>query len=290
MMRFEAALPNLPVPTLVETAATPAGESEELLGALLHEEVPRRDVVLALRVGARGTGRYRRPDGSRRTVLADLDLSLARLRTDHVDLLLLEGSGDAPVEEQLSALEEAVRSGRARYVGVAEHGAWQLARAAALAPAGAPLVAAQAELSLVARWADGDLLDAAEASGVGVLARSPLGGGVLTGKYRHATPSDSRGASPQWSGFIDGLRSKNAERVVEAVITAAQGLNTVPLAVALAWLRDRPGVVAPVVGARTAAQLQVSLDAEDVTLPAAIRRALDDVSAPHTSYPDRRPG
>ncbi len=264
--------------TLVETAATPAGESEELLGALLHEEVPRRDVVLALRVGARGTGRDRRPDGSRRTVLADLDLSLARLRTDHVDLLLLEGSGDAPVEEQLSALEEAVRSGRARYVGVAEHGAWQLARAAALAPAGAPLVAAQAELSLVARWADGDLLDAAEASGVGVLARSPLGGGVLTGKYRHALPADSRAASPHLVHVVQPHLDPSARGVVEAVCTAADGLERAPLAVALAWAADRPGVAAAVTGARTAAQLRLALTAADLRLPGQITAALDEVS------------
>jgi aryl-alcohol dehydrogenase-like predicted oxidoreductase len=75
---------------------------------------------------------------------------------------------------------------------------------------------------------------------------------------------------------------------VEAVVTAADGLGTTPLAVALAWVRDRPGVTAPVVGARTAAQLQSSLDAEAVRLPAAIRTALEDVSAPYFGYPERR--
>ena len=96
------------------------------------------------------------------------------------------------------------------------------------------------------------------------------------------------GASTQWQGFIDGLRSAKSDRIVEAVITAAEGLGTTPLAVALAWVRDRPGVVAPIVGARTAQQLQASLDAEGVKLPAAIRTALEDVSAPPFSYPERR--
>src|SRR6185312_8170813 len=96
------------------------------------------------------------------------------------------------------------------------------------------------------------------------------------------------GATQEWQAFIDGLRSKKADRIVEAVITAAEGLGTSPLAVALAWVRDRPGVVAPVVGARTAQQLQASLDADGVRLPAAIRTALEDVSAPPFGYPERR--
>ena len=144
----------------------------------------------------------------------------------------------------------------------------------------------QVEYSLLQRGVEREVVPAAESLGLGVLAWSPLGRGLLTGKYRHSTPSESRGASPQWQGFIDGLRSSTTDRIVEAVITAADGLGTTPLAVALAWVRDRPGVVAPVVGARTAAQLRGSLRAEDLTLPVEIRAALDDVSAPATGYPD----
>lgn len=276
--------------TLVSTAASGSGEAEELLGALLDDVVPRRDLVLALRVGSRGLGAGRRTDGSRRALLADLDDSLARLRTDHVDLLLLGGQGGeggeepAPVEESLAALEEARRSGRARYTGLAEHGAWRTARAAALAQAaGTPLVAVEVEHSLVARWADVDLREAASASGLGVLARSPLGGGVLTGKYRHALPADSRAASPHLVAVVEPHLDPSARGVVEAVRTAADGLERSSLEVALAWAADRPGVASAVTGARTAAQLRAALAGEDLRLPAPIRAALDEVSSGRTA-------
>jgi aryl-alcohol dehydrogenase-like predicted oxidoreductase len=127
---------------------------------------------------------------------------------------------------------------------------------------------------------------AAQALGVGLLPWSPLGRGVLTGKYRGGAPADSRGATEHFQGFVAPYLSEDAAAVVDSVLTAADGLGVSPLAVALAWVRDRPGVVAPVVGARTAAQLQGSLAAERVELPFEIRRALDDVSAPAVDYPE----
>jgi aryl-alcohol dehydrogenase-like predicted oxidoreductase len=103
---------------------------------------------------------------------------------------------------------------------------------------------------------------------------------VLTGKYRHATPADSRGASAHFARYVGKHRTEAAARIVEAVATAADGLGTSPLAVACAWARDRPGVASVVVGARDAAQLRGVLAAEALTLPAEIVAALDDVSAP----------
>jgi aryl-alcohol dehydrogenase-like predicted oxidoreductase len=110
---------------------------------------------------------------------------------------------------------------------------------------------------------------------------------VLTGKYRGGTPSDSRAASPHFARFIERFLDERSRGIVDAVCTAADGLDASPLEVALAWVRDAPGVTAPVVGARTAAQLRGSLTAERLTLPAEIRGALDEVSAPPTGYPDR---
>ena len=121
---------------------------------------------------------------------------------------------------------------------------WQTAQAADLAARLArahALVSTQVEYSLLQRGVEREVVPAVESLGLGVLAWSPLGRGILTGKYRHNTPTESRGASPPWQGFIDGLRSKKSDRIVEAVITAAEGLGTTPLAVALAWVRDRPG-------------------------------------------------
>jgi aryl-alcohol dehydrogenase-like predicted oxidoreductase len=101
---------------------------------------------------------------------------------------------------------------------------------------------------------------------------------VLTGKYRTGIPSDSRAASSHFSTFVGAYLNPGAQQVVEAVARAAEGLGWTPLEVALVWVRDRPGVTAPVVGARTAAQLRGALDTDDLTLPAEIGEALDDVS------------
>ncbi len=279
--------------TLVDTADVYGdGDSERVLGRLLADVVPRSEVLLASKaVGRTGPGPLGR-GASRGHLLGALDASLRRLGVDHLDLWQLHAWDDlTPLEETLAACDTAVASGRVRYVGVSNYTGWQTAQAATWQrawPGRAPLVSTQVEYSLLQRGIEREVVPAAEALGLGVLAWSPLGRGLLTGKYRTATPEGSRGASPQWAGFLDDLRSAGADRIVEAVVTAADGLGTSPLAVALAWVRDRPGVVAPVVGARTAAQLQESLDAEAVRLPAAIRTALEDVSAPHFSYPDLR--
>ena len=280
--------------TLVDTADVYAdGESERTLGRLLADVVPRADVLVATKAAGRtGPGPMGR-GASRGHLLAALDASLERLGLDHVDLWQLHAWDDAtPLEETLAACDLAVSSGRARYIGVSNFSGWQTAQAATWQrawPGRTPIVSTQVEYSLLQRGVEREVAPAAEALGLGVLPWSPLGRGLLTGKYRHATPEDSRAASPQWQGFLTRLHSPSADRVVEAVVTAAEGLGTSPLGVALAWLRDRPGVVAPIVGARTAAQLQETLDADGVRLPPAIVTALDDVSAPHFSYPDQRP-
>ncbi|WP_100498539.1 aldo/keto reductase [Geodermatophilus chilensis] len=279
--------------TLVDTADVYCdGESERLLGRLLADVVPRSDVLVATKaVGRTAPGPMGR-GASRGHLLAALDASLDRLGLDHVDLWQLHSWDETtPLEETLAACDTAVSSGRVRYVGISNFTGWQTAQAVTWQrawPGRVPLVGTQVEYSLLQRGVEREVVPAAEALGLGVLAWSPLGRGLLTGKYRQGAPDGSRGASAQWRGFIDGLRSATADRIVEAVVTAAEGLGTTPLAVALAWVRDRPGVTAPVVGARTAQQLQSSLDAEAVRLPAAIRTALEDVSAPYFGYPERR--
>ncbi|MEO7746745.1 MAG: aldo/keto reductase [Actinomycetota bacterium] len=266
--------------TLVDTAdGYGDGMAEELIGGLLPRLAAREDVVLCTKagLGSRAGG----VDTSRRALLAALDTSLARLGTDYVDLWLVHAwSDDVPLDETLSALEWAVSTGRARYVGVCNYGGWQSARAATLAEVRGttPLVAHQVEYSLLARQAESEVVGAARALGLGLLAWSPLGRGVLTGKYRHGTPADSRAASPHLAGFVEHHLGERSRRIVDAVVTAADGLGCSPAEIALAWVRDQPGVVAPVVGARTAAQLRGTLTSDEVHLPAEIRDALDEVS------------
>ena len=143
---------------------------------------------------------------------------------------------------------------------ISNYSGWQTAQAATwqrAVPGRAPLASTQVEYSLLNRRIEAEVLPAAQALGLGILPWSPLGRGVLTGKYRTGTPSDSRGASPHFAELRGRLpRRPQSPRVVEAVARAADGLGWSPLEVALAWVRDRPGVMAPIVGARTAAQLR----------------------------------
>jgi aryl-alcohol dehydrogenase-like predicted oxidoreductase len=279
--------------TLIDTADVYAGgASERVLGRLLSEVVPRAEVIVATKAyGRTGPGAMGR-GSSRGHLLAALDASLRRLRTDYVDLWQLHAWDEAtPLAETLAALDVAVSSGRARYVGVSNFCGWQTAAAATWQqawPGRVPIVSNQVEYSLLQRGVERETVAAAEYAGVGLLPWSPLGRGVLTGKYRHGSPSDSRGASPHFAEFVEPYLTDDAARVVEAVTTAAEGLGTSPLAVALAWVRDRPGVVAPIVGARTVGQLMGSLAADEISLPAEIRAALDDISAPPMGYPEDR--
>ena len=140
------------------------------------------------------------------------------------------------------------------------------------------LACAQTEYSLLNRRAETELFAATRSLGVGVIAWSPLGRGVLSAKYRHSVPADSRAASPHLRGFVEPYLTAHARGVVEAVATAADGLGRAPVEIALAWARDAPGVSSVVVGARTPAQLRGSLAADDLDLPDEIRDALDEVT------------
>jgi len=270
--------------TLVDTAAGYAdGASEQLVGSLIGDVMARDEVVLATKAGISRRSGSRQVDTSRRGLLEGLDSSLRRLGTDHVDLWQVHiWSDDTPLEETLATLDHAVTTGRARYVGISNYTGWQTAQAATwqrAVPGRATLVSTQVQYSLLAREIEYDVVPAAQALGLGILPWSPLAGGALTGKYRTGTPSDSRGARSDFSGRIDAYLDDRGRGVVEAVARAADGLGWTAQQVALAWVRDRPGVTAPIIGARTAAQLQSALGVVDLRLPPEIVAALDDVSA-----------
>jgi len=269
--------------TLVDTAAGYGdGLSEEILGSLLDDVVDREDLVIATKAGSASANGKRVHDTSRGALLRQLDGSLRRLGTDHLDLWQVHvWSDDAPWEETLATLDHAVRSGRTRYIGVSNYTGWQSAMTQTwqrALPERTLLASTQVEYSLLNRDVEDEVLPAALALGLGVLAWSPLGRGVLTGKYRTGTPADSRAASPHLAAGVAPYLDEGSRGIVEAVVRAAEGLSLTPAEVALAWVRDRPGVAAPIVGARTAAQLRGSLPVEDVGLPQEITAALDDVS------------
>jgi aryl-alcohol dehydrogenase-like predicted oxidoreductase len=264
----------------VDTASSYArGASEEILGKVVHDVVPREEIVICTKAGISRRAGAQVIDTSRRALMHQLDTSLERLRTPYVDLWLVQAwSDDIPLEETLAALEWAVTSGRARYVGVANYSGWQIAHAATLMASRVPLVANQVQYSLLTRVPEDELVPAAQALGFGLLPWSPLGSGVLTGKYRHGIPADSRAASRDFTGLAGLSLSEESGQIVDAVAIAARGLNVSPAEIALAWVRDRPGVVAPIVGVRTTAQLRTALASEELELPTELTQALEDVS------------
>ncbi|WP_336921193.1 aldo/keto reductase [Aquipuribacter sp. SD81] len=262
--------------TTLDTTAG-IGVGEEVLGRLLGEVVPREQVRLVAKAGVDGELASPRVDVSRGRLMAALDRTLRRLDTDHVDLWLVQAwSPHVPLEETLSALAWAQSTGRARYTGVSNYSGWQTARAATLAP---DLVATSVEWSLVARGPEREVAPAAASLGLGVLAWGPLGRGVLTGKYRGGTPADSRAAAAHLSGFVAPHLTSRARRVVDGLVTAADGLGCAPQELALAWLLGRDVVASAVTGPRTAAQLRGSLGGLDVVVPDEIVAVLDEVSA-----------
>lgn len=271
--------------TFIDTAPVYGdGRAEALVGDLLAKRGAREDVVLA----GKGVVGIRRgqvvADASRGHLLAQLDASLRALRTDHLDLWQLHAWDPlTPWEETLSALEQAVASGRVRYVGLSSFAGWQvgLAAASAARALGSSLVAHQVEYSLLNRTCEEELVAAHMHLGLGLVAWSPLARGVLTGKYRGGVPADSRAAAAQWEGFVAPYLAPDCAPVVDAVVRAAEGLDVAPAHVALAWVRDRPTVATTLLGARTSQQLRTLLDSESVVLPSEIVAALDDVSAPH---------
>lgn len=274
--------------TLLDTAGSYAdGGAEEVIGALLGSVVARDNVVLCTKSGVRQTPDGGVVDASRRSLLSGLDASLRRLGTDHVDIWLVQSPDPGtPLEESVAALRYALDTGRTRYVGLSNHAGWQTARAATLLEPSHALAAVEVEYSLLQRGVEREVIPAADELGVGVLAWSPLGRGVLTGKYRRKVPADSRAASAHLAGFVEPYLGAAAAPVVEAVCTAAEGLGRSPLEVALAWVLGR-GVTSAVIGARTVAQLRAALDVE-TELPTEILQALDEVSAPPVGYPERR--
>ena len=261
----------------IDTAAVyGSGDSERVVGGLIGALFKRDEVVIATKAGISINDGIRTVNTSRGALLSELDASLKRLGTDYVDLWQVHTWDDqTPIDDTLSALETAYQSGKARYVGVSNYSGWQIAYSAIKAP----IATIQNEYSLLNRDPEREVLPACDHLGIGFLAWSPLGRGVLTGKYRNGIPSDSRAASAHFANFVEGFLNDKSRTIVEAVQVAADGLGYSPTEVALSWVRDSFGVTSAIVGARTAAQLRGSIIAEEISLPDIVRQALNEISA-----------
>ncbi|MFM7949045.1 MAG: aldo/keto reductase [Actinomycetales bacterium] len=267
----------------IDTAAVYGdGDSERVLGGLIDALAKREELVIASKAGITIRSGERIVDNSRKALLSELDRTLSRLNTEYLDIWQIHSWDDqTPLEETLGALDTAVSSGKTRYVGISNFLGWQTARAVTLQNpifGKAVISSSQNEFSLLNRSAEREVLAAARELAFGFFAWSPLGRGVLTGKYRRGLPSDSRGASPHFSNFIEPYLTDRSSRIVEAVLVAADGLGLSPIEISLAWVRDFPGVTAALIGARTGAQLKGILTSESVVLPIPVREALDEVS------------
>jgi len=269
---------------LIDTASVYGdGDAERVLGGFIGTLIKRDDAIIATKAGVSVVDGVRKVSNSRSSLISDLDKSLVRLNVEHIDIWQVHTWDDStPLEESLSAVDYAVSSGKVRYAGLCNFNGWQSARAATLQNplfGKGAISSLQNEYSLLNRKVEEEVLPAASALSLGFMAWSPLGRGVLTGKYRNGVPSDSRGASPHFANFVEPYLSPRCNKIVEAVCVAAEGLGFSPLEVALSWVRDAPGVTSALIGARTGAQLRGILTVEQVTLPDQLRSALNEVSA-----------
>lgn len=231
---------------------------------------------------------------SRRHLDRTLNTSLRRLGRDTIDLYQLHGWDPlTPIEETLGFIGDAIRRGKIHYYGLSNFTGWQLQLTASTARAmGVPLpVTVQSQYSLASREIEFEVIPAALHNGVGVLPWSPLASGFLTGKYTRdeQAAASSRGGSgnPLYEYVIRDLTSREQNwRIVDTLVEVAETEGLTPATTALAWVNDRPGVTASVIGARNLRQLEQNLAAADVVLSDAARQRLDEASTPHQNdYP-----
>jgi aryl-alcohol dehydrogenase-like predicted oxidoreductase len=286
---------------LVDTAdvyppSGPRGASEEIIGRWLsgHRGV-RNSIVLATKCRGRMDPSGNSEGLSRRWIIRACEDSLRRLQVDHIDLYQAHGWDPAtPIEETLAAFHHLVTSGKVRYIGVSNFTGWQLERTILIARhsgLSAP-VSLQPQYNMLVREIEWELVPVCLEEGLGMLPWGPLGQGWLSGKYRRdAGPTGATRLGEDPNRGVEAYDRRNTERtwrIVEAVQAIAAEHDVPPARVALRWLADRPGVAAPLLGARTVEQLSDNLKASELTLTPAQTRLLDEVSAPPTpDYPYR---
>ncbi len=276
----------------IDTAGTyTGGSAERMLGEFTRDH--RESLVLATKYSTlRRPGDPNSGGAHRKNLFASVEESLRRLKTDYLDLLFLHvWDTTTPVEEILRGLDDLVRDGKVLYVAMSNAPAWEIARMQTIADlrGWSPLVALQIEYSLVNRGAERDLIPMARAMGLGVTPYSPLGGGVLSGKYSRAdlsAPDAGSGESSRKSFNAGlGMVTERTLAIADAVREVAAELGHTPAQVALAWTLQNPGVTAPVIGARTPEQLVGNLGALEVGFSGEHLARLAEVSAIDLGYP-----
>ncbi len=253
------------------------GASEEVTGRLLGKLFGQReDYVLATKVYfPMGAGGPNDKGLSRKHILSAIDASLARLGTDYVDLYQIHRWDDeTPIDETMAALDEVVRSGKARYLGASSMYAWQFGKAQQLAPT--RFVSMQNHYNLVYREEEREMIPLCQDQGVGVIPYSPLARGFLTGT-RGGRATTRAGNDP----LADDTYEDSDYDVVDAVRTVAQNRGAPAAQIALAWLLGKSGVTAPIVGATKLSHLQDAVAATEISLDPAEIATLEAPYRPH---------
>ena len=267
------------------------GTSEKLLGQFLKGKrdnfVVATKYTLNMRMGDPNAG-----GNHRKSLFQNLEASLERLQTDHIDLYWVHmDDGLTPLEETMRSLDDAVRQGKVLYVGISDMPAWRVARANTLAEwkGWSPFVGLQIEYSLAERTPERDLIPMARELGIGVTPWSPLAQGVLSGKYTQADldggNADAKGEGRHETNKQNGRLNARTLAIANEAKAIGAEIGASASQVSLRWLLDQPGVTAPIIGARTLAQLQDSLGALEITLDDAQSQRLTDVSKIELGFP-----
>jgi aryl-alcohol dehydrogenase-like predicted oxidoreductase len=266
-----------------------AGQSEEFVGGALRQLGVARDQIVVATKGMGPMGGGPNDAGaSRYHLLHQIDASLARLGLDHVDLYQVHGwDPNCEIEETLRALEDIVRSGRARYVGVSNWAAWQIVKALGIAERRSwdRFVSLQAFYTVANRELEREILPMLESEGLGLMVWSPLAGGLLSGKYARGERGEAEGEGRRAKLDFPRVDKALAFDLVEAMQPMAEGRGVAVSAIAIAWLLHRPCVSSVIVGARRADQLAENLAASGVELTAQEMASLDALGAPSPEYP-----
>ena len=240
------------------------GSSEEILGRLLWEMAPRDEIILATKV--QGDVRPERQGLSRRLILQQIDASLTRLKTDHVDLYQIHRWDPVtPIEETMEALHDVVKSGKARYIGASSMYAWQFAKAQELARANGwtRFVSMQNQINLIYREEEREMIPLCLDQGVGLIPWSPVARGRLARPVGTAT---ARGATDQFQKLLYERTEAADAAVIAAVVAVAAELGRPMAQVALAWVRQKAGVAAPIIGFSKPEQFSETVQGLDLVL------------------------
>lgn len=269
------------------------GGSEEVIGRWLAGR-QRDELVIATKVrGAMGDG-PNQVGLSRKHILEAVDASLRRLGTDYIDLYQMHSWDSAtPLDETLATLQRLVESGKVRYIGASNYPAWGLQKAVDLSRqmGWEQFVSLQPLYNLLDRDIEMGLVDVCQNEGLGIITWSPLRGGWLTGKYRRGmdTPPEgtriARSIGQNWSEAWDRYNNERTWRILDGVLALAAELGKTPAQVSLRWVLQRPGITAPIIGARTVEQLEENLGAVGWALSSAQMARLNEVSEPTLIYP-----